>query len=351
MSTFLESDRIAPEAERQVFGEAERLAASGRYLEAIDHAVELIRRQRDATLESRLVQWRSAAFADLDKSQPRPEWPPYADDPRPGVGGLYEITPDQLNLQTLAGGILHHGHVLVRGLFSGEEAERYAAGIDRAMAARDAALGGHASDEEAAWYTPYPHPEGTELGKSREWVESSGAVWTADSPRNLFNLIELFERKRIVSLIAEYLGERPALSMGKSTLRRVAASLNHTDWHQDGAFLGADVRSMNVWVALTSCGVDASGLDVVPRRIPHILETGTHGAYFPWSVGHGLAEISAQDTPITTPEFQAGDALLFDHLFLHRTGLPPGRTKDRWAIESWFFAPSSYPVQQGPLVI
>jgi hypothetical protein len=40
---------------------------------------------------------------------------------------------------------------------------------------------------------------------------------------------------------------------------------------------------------------------------------------------------------IVRPEFGAGDALLFDHLFLHRTGVGPGMTQQRWAIESWFF--------------
>ena len=30
-------------------------------------------------------------------------------------------------------------------------------------------------------------------------------------------------------------------------------------------------------------------------------------------------------------------------------GVTPGMTHERWAIESWFFAPSSYPDGQFPL--
>jgi hypothetical protein len=41
--------------------------------------------------------------------------------------------------------------------------------------------------------------------------------------------------------------------------------------------------------------------------------------------------------------------MLFDHFFLHRTGIPAAIAKDRYAVESWFFAPSAYPVQQVPL--
>jgi hypothetical protein len=42
--------------------------------------------------------------------------------------------------------------------------------------------------------------------------------------------------------------------------------------------------------------------------------------------------------------------LLFDDLFLHRTAVDPAMTRDRYAIETWFFAPSAYPAGQIPLV-
>ena len=61
-------------------------------------------------------------------------------------------------------------------------------------------------------------------------------------------------------------GERPALSANKCTLRRVPVDTN-TNWHQDGAFLGADVRTVNLWLALSDCGDDSPGLEIVPRRL------------------------------------------------------------------------------------
>ncbi|MEZ5167509.1 MAG: hypothetical protein R2695_13835 [Acidimicrobiales bacterium] len=57
----------------------------------------------------------------------------------------------------------------------------------------------------------------------------------------------------------------------------------------------------------------------------------------------------AADVPVLAPEFREGDALLFDHLFLHRTGVTDAMTKERYAIESWFFAPSAYPGGQIPV--
>ena len=50
------------------------------------------------------------------------------------------------------------------------------------------------------------------------------------------------------------------------------------------------------------------------------------------------------------PIFEPGDALLFDERFLHRTAVEPEMTRERYAIESWFFAPSHYPGDQIPLV-
>jgi ectoine hydroxylase-related dioxygenase (phytanoyl-CoA dioxygenase family) len=147
------------------------------------------------------------------------------------------------------------------------------------------------------------------------------------------------------------MGERPALSVAKSTLRRVQPTGGH-DWHQDGAFLGRDVRSVNVWLALSDCGSTAPGMDVVGSRLPYILQTHSHGAYFDWSVGQGMVDILAEGgAPVLTPEFGPGDALLFDHMMLHRTSVKPGMTGTRWAIESWFFAPTCYPYDQIPLLV
>jgi hypothetical protein len=165
----------------------------------------------------------------------------------------------------------------------------------------------------------------------------------------LFELMELVEDTGIAALIEAYFGERPALSANKCTLRRVPTDTN-TNWHQDGAFLGREVRSLNLWLALSPCGVDAPGLDIVPQRFDEILPTGTEGALFDWSVSPAVVEgASGGPDAVVSPEFGRGDALLFDHMFLHRTGVRPGMTQQRWAIESWFFAPSSYPDGQIPL--
>jgi hypothetical protein len=165
----------------------------------------------------------------------------------------------------------------------------------------------------------------------------------------MFELLETFERVGLRRLIGGYLGERPALSVNKCTLRRVSPQAG-SSWHQDGAFLG-DVRALNVWLSLSRCGDEAPGLDIVPRRIDHIVPTGTEGALFDWSVSPVLADEAAGDVPILRPIFEPGDALLFDDLFLHKTAADPDMPNTRYAVESWFFGPSAFPADYVPLAL
>jgi hypothetical protein len=330
-----------------LLAEANRLADDRRGLEAIRRLTEANRAQRDAQIEERLVTLRYDVFPSLPRRSPDELSPEVV---RESTGEPLTATATQdLDLTTLRRGLARHGCVLVRGLIPPERAEVMARGIDRALDAFD---GCEASGSVSAppWYVPFaPTNAGDFASRRRGWVRASGGLWTADSPRMLFELTGLVEDTGIAALIEAYFGERPALSANKCTLRRVPIDTN-TNWHQDGAFLGRQVRSLNLWLALSPCGVDASGLDIVPQRFDEILPTGTEGAYFNWSVSPQVVENAAGGPDaIISPEFGPGDGLLFDHMFLHRTGIRPGMTRERWAIESWFFAPSSYPDGQIPL--
>jgi hypothetical protein len=182
-------------------------------------------------------------------------------------------------------------------------------------------------------------------------VRGSGGAWTADSPRALFDLVETFRDTTLLDVVTRFLGERPALSRNKSTLRRVPVAAVHAEWHQDGAFLGRPIRTLNVWMALTRCGDDAPGMDILPKRLDGIVETGTEGSIFSWAAAHDKVLEAADGVPVRRPIFDAGDALLFDELFMHRTACEPQMTKERHAIETWLFAPSVYPDKHVPLVV
>jgi ectoine hydroxylase-related dioxygenase (phytanoyl-CoA dioxygenase family) len=111
------------------------------------------------------------------------------------------------------------------------------------------------------------------------------------------------------------------------------------------------VRALNVWLALSRCGDESPGMDIVPKRLDRIVPTGTEGAIFEWSVSPNEAEAAAGETGVVRPIFEPGDVLLFDDLFLHTTAADPSMKKSRMAIESWFFGASASPTEYAPLAV
>lgn len=336
----------------QVLVHGRALAAQGRYLEAIEYATAEIQSLPDAAIERQIAIWRHQAFATIPHPPGRAEWPPKIVDPFPTVPGIPEILGAQaVTGERLGGAILHHGALIVRGLLTSQEAGSFVGGIDRAFAAKSRFTKGVTDTDDASWYERLPLGATSWNHYSRAFAEEHDSILTADSPRNLANVVAMIRAKGIDDAVADYLGEHPAISIGKSTLRCVPPHEHSRDWHQDGAFLGESVRTVNFWLCLSHCGEDASGLGMVPRRLPRIVETGTRGAEYDWSVGHDLAVELADGLAIDSPIFQPGDAVFFDGLFLHRTEGRPGLTKARYAIETWFFAPSTYPMKWEPLVV
>ena len=335
----------------EVLERTRALASEGRRIEALAYAASHAQRLDDQALWARLGELRLQAVPELvARSAPRADWPPKLDDPFPGSVGVPEVDARDLTWRVLGGAVLHHGSLLVRGLVDGDAAARMREGIDEALDAYDAfQLAGDAARGGCA-YAPLPLPESEPLTATRSWSRESGGVWAAEAPRLFQSLLALYQRKGVLDAVGGYLGETPLLSVGKTVFRRAEPD-GHGLFHQDGAFMGAGIRTLNVWTALSDCGERAPGLEVVGRRIPYIVQTGTPGAIFDWAVARTEAERAADGAPIVFPIFKAGDALVFDQFMLHATGVKPGMTERRYALESWFFAPSAYAADQVPIAL
>lgn len=346
----------APLRPGEAVDRSKELIDAGKYAEAVDVLLESNRHERNAKVEVLLARYRHAAFEFIDWPDGPEVWPP----PTPpdlfeGVTGPPEVEAADLTADKLASAMLNHGCLLVRGLIPPAGVDSFIETIEHVYRSYDAGLlvepGTDKSDPP--WYVPFsPRARFRSAILARDWVRNGGGVLTIDSPRALYELFELWDQANLREVIGGYLGERPVAAGGKCTLRRTPCDLGGADWHQDGAFLAKGIHSVNVWTPLTACGGDAlvPGLDIVPRRVSSLLESGTHGAWFEWSLSPDvIAEISV-DAPVIRPAFAAGDALLFDDLFVHRTGIDEAMNGDRYAIENWFFAPSTYPDDQVPMV-
>lgn len=304
------------------------------------------RRAPDGALERRLLQLRAAAFAKMRQAPPHQAGP--IGGPDGARCGLPVVPAAELDIAVLRQALAEYGALHVRGLLDASRVATMRRVIDRALDAQEAAYSDSTTEQTFPWFEASDLVIGGEF--SRRFVQNQGAVLAADSPRGLFHLLELFYDLEVDRLITEFFGERPALSAEKTTLRRAAPARCVGAWHQDGRFLGAAIRSLNVWVALSDCGVDAPGLELVPKRLQRIVETGTDGAPFDWAASHTVVEQQFSGSLIR-PEFAAGDALLFDHFLLHRTWATASMTKRRYATESWFFAPSAFPEGQTGLCV
>lgn len=336
---------------------AGHLADAGHWLEAMTVLGDENRSHPDAELEVELVRLRHRAFAELDRTA-GPETLAPVDDPFPTIHGVPpEIQSSELDPNVLRGAIQHHGSLLVRGLIPDATIDRLRNDIDRAFGARESRA---PARKVRPWFTPLVD-NGIDSGIlefDRAVAASKAGLLAADSPRALFDVLDVYRGIGLLDLLTEYFGEHPTLSARKTVLRKMDADTFYdalegrgvdAGWHQDGAFLGADIRTVNLWVSLSDCGQDAPSLDLVARRVDRILPTGTEGAAYDWAVSSAVVEEVGAGA-IVRPEFAPGDALFFDSFCVHQTGATPTMTRVRYAIESWFFAPSTYPLEWIPIV-
>lgn len=292
------------------------------------------------------LQQRMVALSQHAPSPPA-VWPPQVPDLFPElVHGIPELTLAELTFERMASAVQHHGSVIVRGVLNADQVRDLREGADTAAAA----WMGDANpddDPEGPWYERLDYPDGSGP-VAEQWRNNllglfgPASMPTLDSPAMVERVLARFRSTGLLPLVAQYLGEPPAVTLQKWGLRRVEPG-GKTSWHQDGAFLGTHMHALNVWITLSDCGDDAPGLDMVGRRYDEIVRTGTEGAYFDWDVSQTMVDESRGEAPIVSPSFKAGDAVIFDHFMLHRTGARPEHTKPRYAIETWFFAPSTIP--------
>jgi len=264
----------------------------------------------------------------------------------PGSVELPEVAPAELTAGLIRAGVLRDGCLRVRGLIGRDDALALAAEIERAFTERQRRDDG---DSAAVGYYEEFTPQsrfGDDHG--REWVKQGGGVLAVDAPTVAFRLGELFTQAGVVELVTTYLGEPAIVSMHKTTLRRAMPAVVRDAWHQDGFFMG-DVRSLNLWVALSRCGDLAPGMDFVPKRFESYVLTNTDGAPLDYTISEQKAADAAGEIGFVRPIFEPGDAIFFDELCIHSTAAEPTMPNPRYAVENWFFGSSGFPRKYAPL--
>lgn len=265
-----------------------------------------------------------------------------------------EVEASQLNVDVLRKALAEHGSLIVRNLFPAESMSALMPVIDRVLDACERNSRGEKPARDSYFDPPgnlvsiMPN-SGKELGNTRNFHRDSGSAMCVEAPCVAEMLLKWYETRGVKSLVREYLGEEPCLTVKKWVLRRSRLPVAENGWHQDGAFMGTHINSLNMWIPLNECGgtTGAPGMDVLPRRLTSI--ASADGAQFNWSVSTNEVQSASGENGLLSPVFHAGDAFFFDHFFLHRTQYGLDFTKIRYAIETWFFGESSFPKNQIPL--
>ncbi len=272
----------------------------------------------------------------------------------PAEPSVPEVAAEDLTADTLRAAMADHGALIVRNIFSKAETDTLIHAIDSILDACDSPR-----KVRKRLATTYYNPPGNlesimpnkrkELANLRLFNGIAGAAMCVEASSIAEALLQLFEAHGLKKLIGEYLGEPPCLSVKKWVLRRNAPTKVAPGWHQDGAFMGTDINTLNMWVPLTTCGGEtgAPGMDVIPQRLYNI--ASAEGADFYWSVSDERIRSGAFNCLPLAPVFNAGDAFFFDHFYLHRTQYREDFTKLRYAVESWFFGTTTFPKSQIPI--
>ena len=343
----------APHGDTMVAPQPEDAAAdfdgtTGELLAEIDRLTTENRERRDVATERRLLALRHlAGIRLLDESREGAEFAAPDAGALPAVpAGLPEVAAADVTPELLRAGVLRDGCLLVRGLVDRDAALAFADRIEQTFEERERVGIGGRSD---GYYEEFKPDARFQDVVARPWIKDGGGVLAADSPMLTFEMMELFRAAALSELVSGYLGEPALISVHKTTLRKADPSVSGA-WHQDGSFMG-QVRSLNLWLSLSRCGDVAPGLDLVPRRLEHLVATQTDEAILEIQVSQQKAEEAAGETPIIRPIFEPGDALFFDELFLHQTASDPAMPNPRYAIENWFFGASAFPVDYAPVAV
>lgn len=292
---------------------------------------------RDLTVGHELVARHAEHAESLSTTSPSRATLPEPERPAPSAT-IPETTPDRLTAEVLERALVEHGALIVRGLVPEEHRSRIIDGIDRGLDAQEAFVRRGGELVDPSHFQPFPVPP--HVAGVRAWAVENSAVMLADSPTLFYDVLRMLRDTGIIQLARRFLGAEPVMTMTKSAARRIEAG-SGICWHQDGGFLGNDNVVLNLWTTLTPCGPGrAPGLELVTRRFQEVVPPRPD-AEFAWSVGDSLPD--GVDWETQDPVLDAGDAILFDQLLVHRTGRGEGTTGARYGTETWMFGAGSVP--------
>ena len=208
-----------------------------------------------------------------------------------GCNGLPEIHARDLNAEIMASAILHHGVLIVKGLYDKTQTDHL-----------------------------------LNIATNRPELSREEEAFLFATPSEAFELFEIFDDSGLIDTVREYHDGNTVVFAERLKIHRRLAKHKAKaglPWHQDINYFGNKCYAVNCWAAVTHCGVDNPGLGFIPRR--EEMSIGWDPASGQPRLTEGVDTLVSQIPEIikTTPEvqikFEPGDAALFDEMTIHRT--------------------------------
>ena len=168
------------------------------------------------------------------------------------------------------------------------------------------------------------------------------AVWSSLDPRVQTRCASMLHGRVAVDLDQCWVRQQQAPSCGP-------AHRPHS-WHQDGAlrfdFLAAGtaappadalLQMVTCWIAITPCGIEAPGLELVAAPMDEMLRPG--------ELREAVVDARWADSMRQRPSMAPGDAAVFTGDVLHRTHVTPAMTVGRISLELRCFAADALPAR------
>lgn len=275
--------------------------------------------------------------------------------------GLSEVDAGDVTADSVRAALAELGVLVVRGAADPVVAAELRVAALEACRAVDG-LVGLVPGDEAPTTVPFQHdgPLAEHFRNLRPVNRVCQGAMMSDWPQAFGPLIGALAATPLPEALAGYLGEAPSLAVEKTVLRHIPIDFNHDPapffpdsvrgWHQDGLLWEHPSAAVNVWLAGERCGGDTGlrGVELLPRPERVRLPAFTDGS----PQGYAAAVLDLQRThPAPHPVLEAGDALVFDGWFVHRTPPEAGYGTSRASAELWFFAPSAFPGRLHPLTL
>lgn len=160
------------------------------------------------------------------------------------------------------------------------------------------------------------------------------------------------------ALYAYFRTDRVSLFLGYSFIRRHWRTdvKSISPFHQDCEAVPVPAPVLTCWIPFNACGVHAPGLEVVAERIDSALPITDTPA-----TNHARVEIDPSVVErhfggrLWHPEFDPGDAMLFDSKCVHRSHVTAAMTGVRYSVELRFVdtavAPPKWIEDKGDLLV